>query len=137
MDSISSLFTYLGMPLVNQRWSWGASGLSCVVLRVWQDEGVKGERAVVILQERPNLIDLRGYKERERHIQEIRAGKPCYLIMCEAVNPGSDQRKIKGFNRNDLFVGGKLLQIEVGITAITYESRIKVSDFKKSIKLTE
>mgnify|MGYP007047510322 CR=1 FL=1 len=57
--------------------------------------------------------------------------------MCEAVNPGSDQRKIKGFNRNDLFVGGKLLQIEVGITAITYESRIKVSDFKKSIKLTE
>lgn len=38
MVSISSLFTYLGMPLVNQRWSWGASNDKCVVLRVWQDD---------------------------------------------------------------------------------------------------
>ena len=51
--------------------------------------------------------------------------------MCEAVDPGSDQRKIKGFNGKELFVGGKLLQIEEGVTAITHESRIKVSDFKK------
>ena len=78
MDSISSLFTYLGMPLVNQRWSWGASNTDCVVLRVWQDERVKRENAIVILRELPNLIGLLGYKERERHIQEIRAGKPCF-----------------------------------------------------------
>ena len=131
MDSISSLFTYLGMPLVNQRWSWGVSNRNCVVLRVWQDERVKGENATVILRELPNLIDRLGYKERELHIREIQAGKPCYLIMCQAVDPDSEPRKIKAFNKKELFVGGKLLQIEEGVTAITYESRIKVSDFKK------
>lgn len=130
MDSISSLFTYLGMPLVNQRWSWGASNTDCVVLRVWQDERVKRENAIVILRELPNLIGLLGYKERECHIQEIRAGKPCFLIMCQAVNPNSESREIKAFNKKELFVGGKLLQIEEGVLAITYESRIKVSDFK-------
>jgi hypothetical protein len=130
MVSISSLFTYLGMPLVNQRWSWGASNDKCVVLRVWQDEVVKRQKAIIILQEHPDLFNLPGYKERERHIKEIQAGKPCYLIMCEAKDPESDRRVIKNINEKELFVGGELLEIEEGIIAIAYKSRIAVSEFK-------
>ena len=50
--------------------------------------------------------------------------------MCQAVNPNSESHEIKAFNKKELFVGGKLLQIEEGVLAITYESRIKVSAFK-------
>ena len=37
--SISGLFTLLGAPLANNRWSWGSQRASdgAVFLRVWQD----------------------------------------------------------------------------------------------------
>ena len=133
VDSITSLFAYLGMPLANQRWSWGASNANCVVLRVWQDERVRGQNAIVIRRELPSLMDRKGYKERDSHIQEIEAGKPCYLIMCLAVNPLSEPREIKSFNKDYLFVCGELVKIEEGVLAITYESKVKISDFKKSM----
>ncbi|MNY65677.1 hypothetical protein D3C86_2029870 [compost metagenome] len=53
-----------------------------------------------------------GYKERLSHVQKIRDGAQCYLVMCLAKDPEASPRDIKSFNRDAVFVGGVLKQFD-------------------------
>ena len=51
-----------------------------------------------------------GRTERRQHIELIRQGATCFLIMCEAVSPhGEGPRVVRTYNDNELFLTGKLL----------------------------
>jgi hypothetical protein len=88
--TLTDFFTYLGAPLVNKRWSWGAVRPSdgAVFLRVWQDEGRKMEGSwftqVTFTKFSAENIASLGYAEGLEHIASIRDGKPSYMIMCLA-----------------------------------------------------
>lgn len=107
-------FVMLGAPLVNSRWSWGAVRPSdgAVVLRVWQDpDNVRthnGREFVRIWRERPPSAEpmSHGARERLRHVDLIRGGARCYLIMCEAVDPAARPRQVRRFNEREVFAGG-------------------------------
>jgi hypothetical protein len=113
--SITSFFQRVGAPLVNTRWSWGALRPSdgAVFLRVWQDHKFVENQQLHVLLDRDAISEPdprhQGHQERRQHIEKIRAGAPCFLIMCTAVDTAIEPRKIAFFNDDDVFVGGKLV----------------------------
>ncbi|VVP43966.1 hypothetical protein PS862_05034 [Pseudomonas fluorescens] len=115
--SITQFFSALGAPLRMVRQSWGAVRADgAVFLRVWQDkcETHDGTRFVQLthLEKYGGDSSNFGYNERCSHIERIRQGAQCYLVMCLARNPEDSPRDIKSFNRDAVFVGGALRQFD-------------------------
>ena len=111
--SISGFFEQLGAPLANQRWAWGARRQrdGTIFLRVWQDLKFVREDGIWVLVYERWMEDkhILGHKEREAHVAAVRAGAPCYLVMCVADDIEAKQRKIRDFNDEEVFAGGELL----------------------------
>jgi hypothetical protein len=112
----SDFFRFLGAPLANKRWSWGAVRQKdgAVFLRVWQDEtkNVEGKRYIQIayVSMRIDEKDSLGYAERIRHVEMVRKGARTYLVMCVALDISASPRVIKSFNREEVFLGGRLVE---------------------------
>lgn len=115
--SISALFETLGAPLANARWSWGGVREDgAVVLRVWQNETQRiGGKTHIQLTHRAVFAgreDNLGYQERNRHVEQIRMGARCYMVMCEPKSTLAIPREIKGFNEREVFVAGDMVEHE-------------------------
>src|SRR5690349_5448881 len=99
----TDFFKWLGAPLKNNQWSWGAARAKdgAVFLRVWQDESTQVDgRTLMRLTNREVSTSRRadlGYRERLTHLDLVRAGAHCYLIMCVARDPRSAPRTIESF----------------------------------------
>src|SRR4051812_6566293 len=102
-------------PLANNRWSWGARRASdgVVFLRVWQDRKLVENGRTYYLIDRhgddPDAGKNLGYQERLRHIAAVRAGSPCYLVVCIAADVNARPRKVADFHDQHVFEGGQLL----------------------------
>lgn len=114
--TISTFFERIGAPLANIRWSWGGVRKDgAVVLRVWQNETVRRDGGLwvqlthheVFKNDQSNY----GYVERNRHVDLIRNGAACYMVMCEAEDLSKEPRVIKSFNNRELFKGDELAQL--------------------------
>lgn len=118
MLSQEEFFRSLGATLHNVRWSWGAvrAADNAVVLRVWQDETRKfdGKLHVMITARKwfADDPDNRGNSERLKHVAAIRGGAPSFAIMCVAVDPKASPRKMARFNKDELFVGGAVVEAD-------------------------
>lgn len=125
--SITELFKRVGAPLRVPRRSWGAVRESdgAVFLRVWQDRKKVINRVMHMMVTHHEKFkddpDDFGYKERLDHVEHIRAGSPCFLIMCLAKDPSKSPREIKSFNSDDIFVGSEVVDIDG-------DSYVKVAD---------
>lgn len=130
---ISEFFARLGAPLHNLMWSWGAQRKSdgAIFLRAWQDETltINGTHHVCILNMSlpESILSSNGIKERQQHIEMIRAGAQAYIVMMRAVNTQAIPREIAGFNEKDIFVGGKLLEQD-GKIWLSYTKRLPARD---------
>ena len=91
------IFDYLGAPLKNQRTSWGSvKDDGTIFLRVWIDEKKKVDgkwqwrltKYRCFLQDKRNSV---GWKERLTHIESIKNGIKCFLVV---VNPTKDPKDI-------------------------------------------
>ena len=51
-----------------------------------------------------------GYCERLQHLDMVRSGQPVYMIMCRVDDPNASPREVDGFNKDDVFVGGELIE---------------------------
>ena len=132
--SISSFFSRLGAPLKNVRWSWGAVRESdgTVFLRVWQDRiFVDDDKKIPVIQitnhEKYDERPVPGWEERLKHIELVRKGAKCYLVMCRAKDPSASPREIAGWNAREVFVGGELREV-TGDTWIEAVRRIPISE---------
>ena len=114
MASVTTFFASLGAPLVNPRWSWGALRRSdgTIFLRVWQDlKLIEDGQSLMLLDGRnADIQDALGYKERQRHIESIRNGARCFLVMCTVDDPKASPRKIREFNDQEVFAGGEIVE---------------------------
>src|SRR5262249_13162431 len=99
--SRADMFAYLGAPLKNVQWSWGAVRPSdgAVFLVVWQDESPRrGDRNYSLVHNQTfwgDTTDSRGLNERQRHLECVRQGAKTYLIMARAMDsrtPGTPRR---------------------------------------------
>jgi hypothetical protein len=151
--SISSLFRAVGAPLVNARWSWGSQRASdgAVFLRVWQDLKFMSDGLSYYMVDAHSKDERHspGYPERQRHVESVRAGASCYLVMCTAKHVESSPREISDFNAEELFIGANVLDTppdfvfpprtmphvlyyaEDGATWILRGSRVPVSSVSK------
>lgn len=50
--------------------------------------------------------------ERLKHVDLVRAGAPSFMVMCRAKDVLADPRAVASFDKNDVFVGGTLLEID-------------------------
>ena len=132
--SISSFFSRLGAPLKNVRWSWGAVRDSdgTVFLRVWQDRKfVDVDKKIPVMQvtdhEKYDERPIPGWEERLKHIELVRKGAKCYLVMCRVRDPNASPREIAGWNEREVFVGGELREVK-GDTWIEAVRRIPISE---------
>ncbi len=113
--SLTGLFKKIDAPLANQRWSWGSTRPDgSVVLRVWQDrkEKINDKWHMMVAHHEwytDNEKNL-GYQERLAHIEAIKSGAKCYMVMCLAKDPEASPRTIKSFNGKDIFVGGNIIE---------------------------
>jgi len=112
-----AFFNRLGAPLVNSRWSWGAvrSDDGAVFLRVWKDKmrtHEDTEFAQVTFYARFHGRPTHGHRERIEQVDLVRDGAPCYMILCEAVDTTVRPRRIKRFNSNEIFRGGRVVQLD-------------------------
>jgi hypothetical protein len=130
--SISSFFEKLSAPLKNVRWSWGSvrEADGAVFLRVWQDRKiVENKKLIMKITHHAKYVedpDNYGWKERLSHIEIIRTGAPCYLIMCRAKDVEALPREIAGWNEKEVFVGGALREMD-GDTWIEIKGRIPIA----------
>lgn len=113
--SISTLFERAGAPLANIRWSWGGIRQDgAVVLRVWQSETrrIDGQLCIRLThhQDFAGKKDDLGYQERLRHVEHIRAGARCYMVMCVPRSTSEVPRVIKEFNDREIFLAGELAE---------------------------
>jgi hypothetical protein len=114
----TALFALLGAPLANYRWSWGAvrPADGAVFLRVWQDRMREhgGRRFAQVTHHARYGGDSAnpGYRERVGHVDRVRGGAPCYLVVCEAVDPAARPRKIRRFNDTEVFPGGRVAEMD-------------------------
>lgn len=114
----TDLFTMLGAPLVNPRWSWGAvrKADGAVFLRIWEDrmQEHEGCRYFQITHSRKyrDKPNNNGDQERLRQVELVRKGAPCYLIMCEAEDVAASPRKIKRFTDGEVFPGGRTVELD-------------------------
>ena len=134
--SISGFFEKLGAPLHNKRWSWGSvrKADGAVFLRVWQDEKVVIDKLPVMMvthhdKYASNPDDL-GYQERLSHIELIRNGVRCYMVMCRAKDPNKSPREIASWNKEVLFEGGEIVEMN-GDTWIKVRTKVKVAEVTK------
>ena len=114
--SLTAYFERLGAPLKNSRWSWGAvrEADGAVFLRVWQDQKVRldGKTYMMVTHHDAYVGNKSspGYRERLQHVELARDGRPTYMIMCLVDDPEASPRIIKSFNKDDVFVGGELIE---------------------------
>lgn len=117
MSSPASMFKELGAPLKNTRWSWGSVRESdrTVFLRVWQDgtRKVDGQR-LIHLADKDEDEESQGAQERLQHIELIRGGYRCYLVMCQAQDTSANPRAVRSFNAREVFTGGELVELDEG-----------------------
>ena len=131
--SISSFFSMLRAPLKNVRWSWGAvRDDGAVFLRVWHDRKFVDDEGVRVYQitdyaKYANGPYQPGWEERLKHIDLVRKGAKCYLVMCRAKDPDVSPRQIDGWIKKDVFVGGGLREVK-GDTWIEAVRRIPISE---------
>lgn len=128
--SITKTFEQLGVPLVNQNWSWGASNDRVVVLRAWKDQArmdTQGALNVLVWQDwwskgSSGRVSLGG-KERLRHLKETEAGKPCYVVIISDRWDGKEdpKRSIVPSSSRPIFRAGTLQrdangEVRIGLT---------------------
>jgi len=53
-----------------------------------------------------------GYQERLRQLELVRSGSPSFMVMCEPNPTKLPEREILDFNREEVFRGGALIEIE-------------------------
>ena len=126
--TITGMFSYLGAPLNNPRWSWGGVAKNGdVYLRVWTDQFEKFDgKQFVRLTDHGNTQGKNGYNERLRHVELIMRGAAAFGILCDPVNKNSKPREIHNFNRSDLLIGGKLHKDEQGNDWLEDKGRKKI-----------
>lgn len=105
--NISTFFEHvLGAPLHCVRWSWGAENAETgeIFLRCWSDEieTINGQKYVQV-QWLEGTVAVMGRRERQEHIEAIKAGTPGWLVVCFPRNKHEHPRKIDGFNSGWLF----------------------------------
>jgi hypothetical protein len=109
---------HLRAPLRNSRWSWGAVREvdGAVFLRVWQDEKIKRDSSWYMRLTAHKFFagkaDNLGWQERQEHVRLVQGGAPCYMVMCEAVEPTASVREIRSFDDHDVFIGRKMVEHE-------------------------
>ncbi|WP_158666110.1 hypothetical protein [Pseudomonas sp. SWI36] len=113
----SEFFKRLGAPLKNTRWSWGARRAGGdLVLRVWKDRTreFNGRSFAMLTHHSKYAHNQRnpGYKERNRHVDEIRGGTCCYMVMCHVEDVAANPRQIRTFEQDNVYLGGTLLECE-------------------------
>jgi hypothetical protein len=52
-----------------------------------------------------------GYQERLKHVELIRGGARCYMIMCVAKDVLAAPREMQSFNSKEVFVGGEVINL--------------------------
>lgn len=111
--TLSALFEWLGAPLKNVRWSWGSlrAADGAVFLRVWED-GFKQLQGLQVVDVLHTTWEGRspGFNERKEHLELVKRGAPCYMIVCVAKDPSESPRVIESFDARYLYKGGQVLE---------------------------
>lgn len=68
-----------------------------------------------------------GYQERLAHIEAVKSGANCYMVMCLVKDPTAVPRTIKSFNKRDIFVGGRIID-HSGNTFIELVDRYPINE---------
>src|SRR4051794_1130921 len=107
----------LGAPLKNRISSWGSIRESdqAVFLLTFQDRVSKIGESQCQFIELTDYDKLKnepkptvGARERLQHIDLIKSGSTCYLVICIAKDTSVRPRTVKDFDRDFLFRAGKL-----------------------------
>jgi hypothetical protein len=118
IKNMKDMFATLGAPLHNAVWSWGAVRAQdgAVFLRVWQDRMRMHDGSQFVQVHTPRrVLNARvrpGRRERLEHVDLIRRGAACYLIMLEARDQSARPRSVKSFNAAQVFRGGRLVELD-------------------------
>ena len=106
MSEMGAVFKRVGAPLRVPRQSWGSVRETdgTVFLRVWQEECRKIGGIMCALVYRSEGVSCFGRTERLQHIQLIKSGAPCLLVMCVAKDPKVHPKSIAKVNERELFV---------------------------------
>lgn len=95
---------------------------------MWQDgtRKINGKRFIWVSDEQPPEGDL-GASERLRHVRFVESGRPCYLIICQAVDTKVAPRQVQSFNAKEVFIGGEVI-VDDGSFWMELKGRVAVSE---------
>ena len=131
---MTRFFESLGAPLSNSPWSWGARRQDgAIFLRQWESDvfAEDGQEYAIVADNAPSTADRRslGWKERQRYIQAIRSGSPCFLVIVVAEDVTASPRTVRSFNVREIVVTDGSLTSKRGHTCVRVVDRRPVSEF--------
>ena len=132
MFTVTEFLKRLGAPRKNTQWSWGSiRDDGAVFLPIYQDriQKIDGSTYARITFHKvfENAQSNLGFRERLRQIEMIRQGAQCYVIAVVPQDPYTRPRKIKSFNDEFVWAGGKIVEID-GESWIEMGEKIKARD---------
>lgn len=133
--SRSAHFAMLGAPLKSIYWSWGGVREDgTLFLLAWRDQTRRHEGKLCarisyeeLFRDKPDDL---GFKERTRHVQQLKEGARGYIIIGVAIDPKAMPRKIKEFDEDHVFLIGELVEFDGGLWAELLK-KIPVRDLLK------
>lgn len=114
-ESIVRFFEDLSAPMRNYRTSWGAVRSDGVVfLRGWEDQIYHEPEGELIsvdgleyeVQEKKTKA---GRTERRKHLDLVRGGATCYVVVARAVDVEANPRVTESFNDRELLVADRVI----------------------------
>ena len=135
---ITEFFRRLGAPLRNPLWSWGPVGNNGQVFLRQRETDVRTdedgrEYVIVAGNDRPaGGRGQNGWTERKRHIEMIRAGAKCFVILVVSDTPDLPGRRISKFNVSEIVEGGEVVR-KGEATCVMVANRLPVSAFIPSM----
>ena len=99
-----------------------------IFLRVWQDQKIRidGKSYMLVTHHAAYVGNESspGYRERLRHVDLARNGSKVYMVICIAKDPDAVPREIGSFIKDDVFLGGEIIDHE-GDTWIEQAGRVE------------
>ena len=105
-----------------------------VVLFVWLDQTLnQGGKRFVEIQRSPEkqikADDRHGRTEREQHIELIREGYDCYLIMQKAHDPKASPREREWYSER-LSIAGEIIELDNGRRMIEITGKVEADELR-------
>ena len=136
-ETLQQLYRYLGLSRQSHVWSWGVATDDFLLLQIWRDEVRRrdGRYFACLWRDRGAEYRSQGEVERLNHLEQIKGGKQCYFLICQAKDESIKAPRTMGnFHTSGVRVAKGTPFEDDGCWYQEYGDLLKMSCFRRRVQ---